>query len=142
EGFELLIRTLQDLANEIFRQAEIVACDVEQRDDVFECQRRQQVRKFTMLEEAGREARIRAEQQRIFAADDACVEMRHRHRRGTYCRFAINLGMVAMTDRVDVAAQPDAADWGTAITVAFGDLPLLQQRPGAPPRPTANLIWR
>src|SRR5262245_65531065 len=40
--------------------------------------------------------------------------------------------MVAMTDGVDVAAQPDAADWESAIAFAFGDLRLLQQRQGAP----------
>src|SRR5215469_5977673 len=40
--------------------------------------------------------------------------------------------MVAMTDGVDVAAQPDAADWESAIAFAFGDLRLLQQRQGTP----------
>jgi hypothetical protein len=49
EGRELLVRTLQDLANQIFGQAEVVACDVEQRNDVFEGQRLEKVCKFTML---------------------------------------------------------------------------------------------
>src|SRR5262249_56177541 len=40
--------------------------------------------------------------------------------------------MVAMTDGVDVAAQPDAADWESAIAFAFGNLRHLQQRQGAP----------
>src|SRR5262249_28850660 len=40
--------------------------------------------------------------------------------------------MGAMTDGVDVAAQPDAADRESAIAFAFGNLRLLQQRQGAP----------
>jgi hypothetical protein len=71
EGRELLVRTLQDLADEIFGPAGIVACDVEQRNNVIEGQRREQVRKCAMLEETGGEARIRTEQQRVFAAYDA-----------------------------------------------------------------------
>src|SRR5580698_2471370 len=84
-----------------------------------------------MLEEAGREARIRAKQQRVFAAYDACVEMGNRHRRRTDGCLAIDLGMVALAHRIDVAAQPDAADWESAIASAFGDLRLLQQRQSA-----------
>src|SRR5262249_56923591 len=40
--------------------------------------------------------------------------------------------MVAMTDGVDVAAQPDAAYWHSAIAFAFGNLRHLHQRQGAP----------
>src|ERR1700751_5822662 len=39
--------------------------------------------------------------------------------------------MVTLTDGVDIATQPDAADWESAIAFAFWDLRLLQQPQGA-----------
>src|SRR5277367_414588 len=95
-----------------------------------------------MLKEARREACIRAEQQRVFAAYDACVEVRNRHRRRTGGRLAINLGMMAMAYGVDVAAQPDAADGESAIAFAFGDLRLQQQRHGAAARSNEHEFGR
>src|SRR5580698_2477648 len=109
KGRELMARTLQNLANEIFGQIDIVACDVEQRNDVVEGQRREQVREFTTLEEARGEACIGTEQQRVRATDNARIQMRHRHRRRTRGGLAIDLGMMPMTYSVDIATQPDAA---------------------------------
>ena len=42
--------------------------------------------------------------------------------------------MVAIAYRIDIAAQPDAADGESAIAFAFGDLRLLQQWQGAAAR--------
>ena len=54
-------------------------------------------------------------------ADDARVEMGHRHRRRAAGRLSVNLGVVAFGDAVVVAAQPDAADREAAITPPLGD---------------------
>jgi hypothetical protein len=40
----------------------------------------------------------------------------------------IDLGVVAVVDLGVVAAQPDAADWKSAVAFAFRDAGLLQQR--------------
>src|SRR5882672_11393644 len=53
--------------------------------------------------------------------------MRHRHRRRTHRRLAVNFGMVALVDFGIVAAQPDSTDREAAIAVALGNTGFLQQ---------------
>src|SRR5258708_13705043 len=81
-----------------------------------------------MLQEFTREAGIGTEQQRVLAADDPGIEMRHRHWRRADRRLAVNLGMVALVDFGIVAAKPNSADREAAIAAALGNAGFLQQR--------------
>src|SRR5260370_6310843 len=80
-----------------------------------------------MLQKLAREAGIGTEQQRVLAADDPGIEMRHRHWRRADRRLAVNLGMVALVDFGIVAAKPNSADREAAIAAALGNAGFLQQ---------------
>src|SRR5258708_744785 len=80
-----------------------------------------------MLQEFTREAGIGTEQQRVLAADDPGIEMRHRHWRRADRRLAVSLGMVALVDFGIVAAKPNSADREAAIAAALGNAGFLQQ---------------
>src|SRR5262245_6916245 len=77
---ELMCRGLQHLADEVLRQRDVVAGNRQHRQDVARLDGPKQVSQGAVLEELCGEAGIWPEQQRLLAADDACVEMRDRHR--------------------------------------------------------------
>src|SRR6516225_3473428 len=51
-----------------------------------------------------------------------------RHRRRSFRRLAVDLGVVTVANSAHVAAQPDAAYWEATIAVAFGNARFLQQQ--------------
>ena len=118
---------LEHLTDQIFGQLHVVARHVEQRDDVVMGDRPEQVGQRAVLEEFAGEAGIGAEQQGGLAADDASVEMGHRHGRRAGGGLAIDFGMVAPGHRVVVAAQPDAADREAAIAAPLRNAGSLEQ---------------
>src|SRR5258708_38999411 len=80
-----------------------------------------------MLQEFTREAGIGTEQQRVLAADDPGIEMRHRHWRRADRRPAVNLGMGALVDFGIAAAKPNSADREAAIAAPLGNPGFLHQ---------------
>src|SRR5690348_14318810 len=83
-----------------------------------------------MLQELAGEAGIGTEEEGGLAADDAGVEMGHRHGRRAGRGLAIDLGMVTPAHRVVVTAQPDAADREAAIAAPLRYARHLQQLEG------------
>src|SRR4029077_13312070 len=67
-------------------------------------------------------------QERVVPADDARIEVRNGHRRGTDRGLAVDLGMTPLVQRGMLTAQPDAAHGKPAIAFFLGDSGLLQQR--------------
>src|SRR5262249_34554754 len=128
QGGEAVTRRLQNLADEIFGQIEIVASNREQRSDVGRPDRFEQGQERAILEEFGGKARIRPEQERVFAAYDPRVEVGNRQRGRTDGRLAIDLGVMALVDVGVVAAQPNAADGKSAVALALRDSGLLQEQ--------------
>src|SRR6202047_5357004 len=85
-----------------------------------------------MLQKPAGEAGIGSKQQRLLAFDDAGVEVRHRHRRGSLCGLAVDLGVMAVAYCALVAPQPDSADRETAKPMTLGDARFLEQLDGIP----------
>jgi len=113
---------------QIFHEAEVVARNGQHGFRVARFYRLEQIEERALLYKLAREASIGAEQQRPLAADDASVEMRHRHRRRTHRCLAVDLRMMTAGDVRSIAAQPDAADGKAAVPSALRYLRFLQQR--------------
>src|SRR3979411_85594 len=119
-------RRLQNLADQIFGQVEIVAGDRQQWPDIARPDGVEEIEPRTVLEKLGREARIGSEQDRVLPADDSGIEVRNGHRRRSDGRLAIDLGVMALVDLRIVAAQPDPADRKYTEAVSFCNTRFLQ----------------
>jgi hypothetical protein len=125
---EATLRRFEHLRNEILRQIEIVATDREQRPDIVGPDRRKEICERTRLKEFRREPGVRPEEERALSIHDPRIEMRHRHRRRTDRRFAIDLRFVTVGELRIVAPQPQTADREARKSFAFGNAGFLQQR--------------
>src|SRR5699024_5597866 len=76
-------------------------------------------RESALLEELGREARVRSEEQVAVAVDDARVQVGHGHGRGTGRRLAVHLRVVALDELRGRGAQEDAGHWEAAVAAAL-----------------------
>src|SRR5260370_16104916 len=64
----------------------------------------------------------------MLTVDHAGIEMGNRHWRRTDRCLAVDLGVMPLVDLRIIAAQPDAADRKSAVTLSLRDAGFLQQR--------------
>ena len=119
---------LQNLADQVARQIEVIPADGHQGTDIVQADGFEKIQPGSVLQELGRKSGIGTEQQGSLPVDDSGVEMGHRHRRGADGGLAIDLRIVPLCDLGLVAAQPDAAHGKAGITLRLGNLGILQQR--------------
>jgi len=129
-----LLRRLQHLPNEVAGEAQVAGPGVEQRPDVAQLNRPEQVCVGALLQKLGAEPGVGPEQQLPAAVYLAGVQVRHRHGRRAHGRPAVHLGLVPGNHGRVLALQPLPAHGKAAKAGGFRNARFFEQWQRAPAR--------